>query len=420
MRTDLACTLVAALLCGALLNHPVAAQPLPAVPPASQGFDPDRLRRVHDVVNGFIESGRHAGAAWAIARNGRIVDFQAIGLMDVAGRRPMAKDTICRIYSMSKIVTSVAVLILLEEGRLSLEDPVGRHLPELASPKVFTGGTIEDPELADARGPVTIRHLLTHTSGYIYDFSGDDALARMYKAQDLWNSPSLPEFIARVARLPLRHQPGEAFTYGINTDILGAVIEKVSGQSFEEFLQTRICQPLGMKDTSFDVPPEKMDRLAKIHENAEGGLRETEDFLGSYPEAGRGIPCGGAGLFSTVADYTRFAQMLLNGGALEGRRILGRKTVELMTANHLELLPGEPAMANGKGFGLGVEVQRDLGHSTILSSPGQYGWYGAATTYCQIDPKEKIVAVLFTQHFPFNQHGIFQAFQNAYYQALVD
>jgi CubicO group peptidase (beta-lactamase class C family) len=398
-----------------------SAQPLPVGRPAAEGFDPARLKRVREGIEDFISTGRYAGAAWLIARNGKVIEFHSAGSRDVQGALPMEKDTICRIYSMSKIVTSVAVLCLMEEGRLVLDDPIEKFLPDLKGPMVLTGGTADAPELADAKSTVTIRHLLTHTSGYIYDFGGDDPLSQLYKRQDLWNATSLDEFIDRVARLPLKHSPGEAFTYGINNDILGALIEVVSRQTFEDFMQARICKPLGMSDTSFDVPPEKMNRLAKIHSQAEGSLRESQDFLGSYPEKGRGIPCGGAGLFSTVADYTRFAQMLLNGGVLDGQRILSRKTIELMTANHLQLVSTNAyAFTPGKGFGLGVEVQLDLGRGVLPGSPGQFGWYGAATTYCQIDPKENIVAILFAQHFPFNEHGLFGRFQNSYFQALVD
>lgn len=398
----------------------MAAAPLPPGKPAREGFDPDRLRRVREVADRYVAEGKHAGLAWVIVRNGKVVDFQAIGQRDIAGQQPMEKDTICRVYSMSKIVTSVAVLILMEDGRLTLDEPVAKYLPELGQAKVMTGGTVDSPVLVPLARPVTLRHLLTHTSGYAYDFDGDDALHQLYKAKDLWNATSLKDFTARVAALPLKHSPGDAFTYGINCDILGAVIEAVSGQSFEEFIQARICGPLGMKDTSFDVPPEKMSRLAKIHSNGpDGKLVEVQDFLGSYPERGRGIPCGGAGLFSTVGDYARFAQMLGNGGELDGHRILGRKTVELMTSNQLQsLTDASHAFSRAKGFGLGVEVQLDLGRSGQLSTPGQFGWYGAATTYCQIDPREKLVAVVFAQHFPFNQHDFFAHFANAYYQAL--
>jgi CubicO group peptidase (beta-lactamase class C family) len=397
-----------------------SAQPLPLARPAQQGFSPERLKRVQETVERAVDEGKHAGAVWLIARNGRVVDWQACGYRDLESRSLMERNSICRIYSMSKIVTSAATLILLEEGKIALDDPVGRYLPELSNPQVLIGGTSETPKLESAKSAVTIKHLLTHTSGYLYDFSGNSPAHQLYKQQDLWNSGSLKEFVNRVAKLPLAHHPGEKWTYGINNDILGALIEVVSGQSFEEFLQQRIFGPLNMRDTAFHVPAEKTNRLARTYSQGSGGkLVEGHDFLGAYTEEGRGIASGGAGLFSTAGDFARFAQMLLDGGELDGKRILSRKSVELMTANHLQLLPVDHHnYSPGHGWGLGVEVRLDLGRGSTLGTPGQFGWYGAATTYCQIDPKEKLVAVLFTQHFPFNQHGLFGSFANAYYQAL--
>jgi CubicO group peptidase (beta-lactamase class C family) len=230
----------------------------------------------------------------------------------------------------------------------------------------------------------------------------------------------LNDFIRKVGKLPLRHHPSEAFTYGINTDALGALVERLSGQPFEEFLQRRLFRPLKMPDTSFDVPPEKRERLAKTYKHGpDGKFVEAEPLIGTFAEKGRGIDSGGAGLFSTVSDYARFAQMRCNGGQLDGVRLLGRKTVELMTANHLLSLPESATASNrAQGFGLGVEVQLDLGRSGLPGSPGAFGWYGAATTYARIDPKERLVALAFAQHFPFNEHGLFAKFATGYYQAL--
>jgi CubicO group peptidase (beta-lactamase class C family) len=261
--------------------------------------------------------------------------------------------------------------------------------------------------------------LLTHTSGFYYDISGNDDLAKLWKAANLWSGSSLTNFITKLATLPLKHQPGVAWTYGVNQDVQGALIERVTGKTFGAFLAERIFQPLGMKDTGFDVPPEKMNRLAKTYKHGPAGkFVEDQPIVETWPEAGRGIEAGGAGLFSTAGDYVRFAQMLCNGGTLEGKRILGRKMVELMTANHLVTLPNNQAATREKGFGLGVEVTTDLGQLSMPSSLGQFGWYGAATTYCQIDPKERLVAIAFAQHFPFNEHNFFAAFQTGYYQAL--
>jgi len=199
----------------------------------------------------------------------------------------------------------------------------------------------------------------------------------------------------------------------------GALIERVSGSTFGAFLEERIFGPLGMKDTGFDVPEAKMNRLAKTYKNGtDGKFVEDKPLIETWPEPGRGIEAGGAGIFSTAGDFARFAQMLCNGGTLEGKRILGRKTIELMTANHMVALPNNQAAARQKGFGFGVEVTTDLGQLSVPSSIGQFGWYGAATTYCQIDPTERIVAIALAQHFPFNQHNFFAQFQTGYYQAL--
>jgi CubicO group peptidase (beta-lactamase class C family) len=204
----------------------------------------------------------------------------------------------------------------------------------------------------------------------------------------------------------------------VNQDVQGALIERVSGQRFGAFLHDRIFRPLGMYDTDFDVPAEKASRLAKTYKLENGTFVEDIPLIQTYAEEGRGIEAGGAGIFSTAGDFARFAQMLCNGGTLNGKRILGRKTVELMTANHMVTLPNNQAATRQKGFGLGVEVTTDLGQLSMPSSVGQFGWYGAATTYCQIDPKERIVAIALAQHFPFNQHNFFAAFQTGYYQAL--
>ncbi len=403
-----------------LLASAVRAQ-LPAVAPEEAGFDAARLETLRAAARRCVEEGQHAGIVTVLARDGKIVDFQTYGFRDRKAELLMERDTICRIYSMTKIVTSVGVLCLLEDGLFDLDDPVENHLPELAGLQVMLGGTADAPELVAVERPVNIKDLLTHTSGFVYDFDGASELQKLYQQADLWSSPDLTSFVTKAGKLPLAHQPGEAFSYGINSDILGALIERVSGKSFGAFLQERIFDPLGMPDTSFDVEPERRDRLAVTYRHApEGGeLAPADALLGVWAEEGRGIESGGAGLFSTAGDYTRFAQMLCNGGSLDGVRILGRKTVELMTANHLSSLP-EPhhSFDPSKGFGLGVEVTVDLGRGSAPSSLGQFGWYGAATTYCQIDPKEKIVAVAFAQHFPFNEHGFFQKWTTGYFQAL--
>lgn len=393
---------------------------LPISSPEAAGFDRERLDVLHATTKRFVDEGQHAGIITLVARDGKIVDFQTYGYRDLEKRLPMERDTICRVYSMSKIVTCVATLMLMEEGRLSLDDPITKYLPELKDLKVWAGGTAESPKLEPLKRPITVKHLLTHTSGLVYDFSaGNPEMVKLWRDADLWTGPGLSNFVAKLARLPLAHQPGDAWTYGVNQDVQGAIIERVSGKTFGAFLEEKIFRPLGMKDTGFDVPSEKMNRLAKTYKHGpDGKLVEDQPIIETWPEAGRGIEAGGAGLFSTAGDFARLAQMLCNGGTLDGQRILGRKTIELMTANHLMMLPNDQAAKRPKGFGLGVEVTTELGRLSMPSSPGQFGWYGAATTYCQIDPAERIVAIAFAQHFPFNEHQFFTAFQTGYYQAL--
>ncbi len=393
---------------------------LPTASPKAAGFDPARLTVLHATTKRFVAEGQHAGLITLLARDGKIVDFQTYGYRDVERQLPMERDTICRAYSMSKLITCVATLLLVEEGRLNLDDPVAKYLPELKDVKVWTGGTADAPQLEPLKRPITIKHLLTHTSGLFYDFSDENPeLVKLWTNANLWVGPGLTNFIKKLATVPLKHQPGDAWTYGVNQDVQGAVIERVTGKTFGAFLEERIFRPLGMKDTGFDVPPEKMSRLAKTYKHGPNGkFVEDQPIIETWPEAGRGIEAGGAGIFSTAGDFARFAQMLCNGGTLDGKRILGRKTVELMTANHLATLPNNQAATRQKGFGLGVEVTTDLGQLSMPSSVGQFGWYGAATTYCQIDPKERLVAIAFAQHFPFNEHNFFAAFQTGYYQAL--
>jgi len=391
----------------------------PVTSPKAAGFHPARIEVMHETVRRFVDQRQHAGIITLLLRDGKIVDFQTCGYRDIEKQLPMERDTICRMYSMSKIITCAATLVLFEEGRFNLDDPVAKYIPELKEMKVWAGGTQDAPKLEALTRPITIKHLLTHTSGLIYDFAGDDELTKLWRSAELWIGPGLTNFITKLSELPLKHQPGDAFTYGVNMDVLGALIERVSGKTFGAFLDERMFRPLGMKDTGFDLAQGKMNRLAKTYKHGpDGKLVEDKPLIETWPEPGRGIEAGGSGIFSTAEDFARFAQMLCNGGTLEGRRILGRKTVELMTANHMVSLPNNQAATRPKGFGFGVEVTTDLGQLSMPSSPGQFGWYGAATTYCQIDRKERIVAIGLAQHFPFNEHNFFAQFQTGYYQAL--
>jgi CubicO group peptidase (beta-lactamase class C family) len=400
-----------------------AAQPLPVSSPESQGFSSERLARLHAMLERHVKEDKHSGVISLVARNGRLVDWKVYGLRDREQKLPMEKDTIVRIYSMSKVITSVAVMILVEENRLKLADPVGKFLPRLEKMKVFAGGTAKKPKLVDARRQITVKDLLTHTSGLIYGF-GREPIDEIYRSASILESPSMDAFVQKLATLPLAHQPGERFSYGLNTDVLGAIVEKVSGMKFEQFVEERVTRPLGMLDTGYDVPDAKRSRLAKIYTpDKEGMLGELPEnqMAGVFAEPGRGFAAGGAGMFSTIGDYARFGQMLLNGGELEGVRILGRKTVELMMTNHLNHLArpttgGDDAF----GFGLGGRVRIDLAKGNAPGSVGQFGWSGAATTYFDIDPKEQTMILIVAQHFPFNQHDLFGQASTLIYASLVD
>jgi CubicO group peptidase (beta-lactamase class C family) len=396
--------------------------PLPLGEAAAAGLAPDRLEKMHARLRRIVDEGRSSGYVSLLARDGRIVDWRSYGQRDIEAGAAMEKDTIVRIYSMSKLVTATAALLLLEEGALQLDDPVERFLPALKDRQVLAGGTRARPVWAKADGPLRVRHLLSHTSGYVYDFGGEGPLQDAYRKAKLWDATSLDDFVARAAALPLHHQPGSAFQYGISSDILGAVVEKAAGRPLAAFLEERLLGPLGMSDTGFDVPDDKRARLSKTYtRDKQGRLVEAEAASSSYAEPGRGFASGGGGMFSTAGDYARFAQMLLNGGQLDGVRVLSRKTVELMTQNQLAHLAVPHHTYNpSRGFGLGPEVMIDLSRSGTLGSLGQFGWYGAATTYCQIDPKERLVALLLFQHFPMNEAGVFELFPNGYYAALVD
>jgi CubicO group peptidase (beta-lactamase class C family) len=400
---------------------PGPASPLPLATPESQGMSRTRLERMHVEVRRLVDEGKHSGIATLVARNGRVVDLYSYGRASLEPDQPMRQDTIFRIYSMSKIVTSVAALILLEEARFKLDDPVGSYLPELAKMKVWTGGTKEKPLLADAQKPITIEHLLTHSSGLIYGF-GNAPLDQLYKDAKVEESASLADFVTRVSKLPLAHEPGERWSYGLSTDVVGALVEKVSGQSLGAFFEERIFKPLRMTDTGFSVPEAKRSRLATIYEKGEDGkLKPAKPGFAVRPDAGPKLEAGGAGLFSTPGDYARFMQMLLNGGELEGARLLSRKTVELMTANHLAHMARPTVSGNDHdGFGLGGSVRIDLARGPLPGSVGEFGWSGAATTRARMDPKEKLLALFFSQHFPNDEHGLYWRLVTLVYSAITD
>lgn len=413
---------LAALLLAAMpVAGPLVAAPLPGVDAAQAGFSPERLERLHHLVQAFVDDGKYAGAITLIARDGHIVDARAYGYRDLAAKRPMERDTLVYVYSLTKVAIAVTTLTLLEEGRFSLDDPVAGYLPEFSHMKVLVGGTIDHPELADAR-PITIRHLLTHTSGLAYDFTASPALRPYYERTDIFNFPTLPAFAHALAQIPLNHQPGDAFTYGASFDVLGYLIEKLTGQPLEAAMRERVFAPLGMHDTFFVVPPEKRGRLARVYQHAPDGRLVAEAPMSLVPPAvgGPGFPSGSRGLISTADDYARLAQMLLNGGELDGVRILAPKTVSFMTMDHLKQIKTPTSFMGPAGtYGLGVGVWAAGSGSDSPGSAGRFGWTGAATTYCNVDPHEGTIALVFAQHFPYDEYGLFSKFSTTFYQSLI-
>jgi CubicO group peptidase (beta-lactamase class C family) len=394
--------------------------PLPAVAPAAAGVSSDRLAIMHQTLDREVSTGRYSGYVTLVARDGKIVESHASGMRDLEAQAPMQADTIFRIASMSKLVTTVGVMRLLEDGRLQLSDPVEKYLPALKNRMVYTGGPVESPTLVPASHAITIRELLNHTAGYYYDapWSADPIPRALMARAKIWEARDLDEFVQRLAAVPLHQQPGTRFRYGIHVDLLGAIIEKISGQRLDRYLHERIFAPLVMRDSGFLVPNEKRSRLAKLYQIENGKLTPAPDFL-PPPTPDHGVLSGGGGLYSTAGDYLRFAQMIANGGELDGVRVLSRKTIELMTANTLtQLADPHPFNQTDLGFGLGVRIVTNLGQSRHLGSPGMFGWDGAATTLYWIDPKERLVSILMTQHLPYNEDDIFASFMNGLYSSL--
>lgn len=404
--------------------------------PADAGFSAPRLARVAQVMQQYVDEEKFAGIVTLIARRGQIVHLHATGLRARAGDLPMQADTIFRIYSMTKPITSVAAIMLFEEGRCLLNDPLANFIPAFADAQVLVRQGAAGLELAPLRRPITIGDLLTHTAGLSYGFFFDSPVEMMYQAihdvNDFRAQPSLypteptmAELVEKWAALPLIQQPGTGWRYSVATDLLGRVIEVISGQSLGEFLAARIFEPLGMVDTAFSVPPAKLDRFAAMYTVDEDQRLTLIDDREQSPFARpRALESGGGGLVSTIGDYYRFCQLLLNGGELDGVRILGRKTIELMTMNHippaqLPLRHGDEIFA-GEGFGLGFGVIVDPAASKLPWSTGAYYWGGAANTTFWIDPQEELVALLMTQFMPSGTYPINDHFRVLTYQALAD
>ena len=400
---------------------------LESASPESVGLSGERLERLTSAMQAYVDEEKLAGLVTLLVRRGGVAYFEAFGMQDREANRPMQRDTLFRIYSMTKPITSVAVLMLFERGHFLLSEPISSYIPELAELRV-----IEDPAgPLDRTRPlereISIRDLLVHTSGFSYDWiTPPGPLAEALAALQRERFGSDPRgFIARLAELPLLYPPGTRWNYGMSTDVLGHLVAVVSGVPLDVFLREQIFEPLGMLDTDFHVPQDKIGRFAANYApGSDGGLR-----LIDAPAQSRftRLPTdleGGGGLVSTASDYARFAQMLLNGGELGGRRILGPKTVELMTQNHLsdrELQADFLKTAfKGWGFGLGVSVVMDIAQTQLPGSNGEYGWNGAAGTTFWIDPDEELIAIQMTQLMPFAQYSLPSELRALVYPALVD
>jgi CubicO group peptidase (beta-lactamase class C family) len=369
--------------------------PLPLAAPEEIGLSTARLARLGGVMAGEIERGRVPGAVALIARRGRLGYFESFGRREAAGGEPMTKDAIFRIYSMTKPITSVAAMMLWEEGRFLLSDPIAKYLPDLSRLDVAVDRDGEIERVPALRA-VTIQDLLRHTSGLTYEFRGSGPVHRMYRSAKVDSrAQSNADQVATLGRMPLLHQPGTRWEYGRSTDVVGRLIEVLSGQKLSAFFEQRILAPLGMLDTAFHVPPRHHSRIAEAFgKDPDSGVTVQLLEVRDPPT----FESGGGGLVSTAADYARFLQMLLNGGTFDGRRLLSRKTIELMTADHLGPITGAPdLLLPGHGFGLGFAVRLHTGIAHVPGSIGQYFWGGLAGTTFWIDPAEQLFALMLIQ-----------------------
>ena len=407
-----------------ILVSSLHAQELPVGKPEELGFSSERLQRLTQVFQSYVTDKKMAGSVVLIARHGKVAYFNSFGKRDIESNAAMQNDAIFRIASQTKALVSVGIMILQEEGKLLISDPAGKYLPE------FMETTVAEPregggyDVIKAKRQITLRDLLTHSAGIGYGYG---------LAADKWKEAGIQGWyfadrdepiaatISRLAKLPMDAHPGEKFVYGYNTDILGAIIEKVSGKSLDEFITSRILTPLGMKDTHFYLPQNKTNRLATVYSAyADKSLERSPDpgamvGQGAYVNGPRKSFSGGAGLLSTASDYAKFLQMMLNKGTLNGNRILSPSTVELMTVSHLGKIPYNA----GQGFGLGFSVCLDLGERGTPGSEGEFGWGGAYGSTYWVDPKEDLVVVYFKQLTPTNNVDDQSKLRTLIYQAIM-
>jgi CubicO group peptidase (beta-lactamase class C family) len=400
--------------------------------PEDVGLSSERLARITNFFQGEIDKGAIPGATLLIARDGKSAFFQSLGYQDREKKVPMKPDAIFRIFSMTKPITSVAVMMLAEEGKIDLLAPVYRYLPEFKDVKVGLekiDPATNKPALAleDSQRQMTVQDLLRHTSGLVYGPFGNSLVHQIYNQSNLFDSnQTLAEFVTKLSKLPLAHQPGSAWEYGMSTDVLGRMVEEVSGMPLDRFVENRITKPLGMHDTAFYLSAAQAPRLAEAQIDPATGKRPAASSVETLTKEKQKWFSGGGGLLSTAHDYARFCQMLLNGGELDGVRLLSPKTLAVMTSDQIP--PGiprsgyedtAPTLELGQSFGLGFAVRTDVGHSPLSGSVGEYFWAGAFGTYFWVDPQEKLFAVMMVQ-MPFEQSGRYRrAFRELVYAALL-
>lgn len=383
--------LIVTLLC-LVLSCIGCAEELSFASPKDVGMSAEKLAGVKTVVQGLVDDKKVAGATVVVARKGKIAFFETFGMMDIEAKRLMANDTILRFYSMSKPITSVALMMLYEEGKIELDDPVSKHIPQFRELKVYSESGNEA-----LNRPMSVRDLLRHTSGLTYGFFGITAVDKMYIEEGVfdWQS-NLEDKVSKLSEIPLLYQPGTKWHYSVSTDIVGYLVEKVSGQPLDRFFKERIFKPLDMKDTGFYVPAEKVDRLAVCYgPNIMGMLLVTDGAANSRYLTKPTMLSGGGGLVSTAPDYLRFCQMLLNKGQLDGKRLLSVKTVEMMTSNQL---PEGVSREDSGGFGFGFSVRTEDGKFP----KGEYGWGGMASTHFWISPKHDLIVIALSQRMPYS------------------
>ncbi|KAB7648782.1 serine hydrolase domain-containing protein [Polymorphobacter fuscus] len=399
------------------------------------GFSAERLDRIDRfLADKYVTPGKLAGTLTMVARHGDIAHLGLTGHADRERGTAMAEDTIFRIYSMTKPVTSVALLMLVEEGKIALDDPVHRYIPEWRNLAVYAAGTHRTGfQTTPVKRPMQVVDLLRHTSGLTYGFqlrSNVDAAYRAHKIGEIEKAGTLADMIAALGRMPLEFSPGDAWNYSVATDVCGWLVEVVSGQTFEDFLRDRLFTPLGMVDTGFHVRDGQAHRFATCYQpTRDGGIEVQDDAATSSFLSPPAFVSGGGGLVSTAHDYLRFCTMLLNGGTLDGKRYISRKTLDLMTANHL---PGGASIAalsrslfseaayDGVGFGLGFATTIDAARTLMPGSDGDYFWGGAASTFFWIDPQEDLVGIFMTQLIPSSTYPVRRELRTMVYAALDD